>query len=55
MTTLSIIGVYFSGKQTFGDGTVYEGDFNEDMRHGDGVISWPNGEVRYFVFQLVNK
>ena len=36
---------YVIGKQTFEDGTVYCGEFDSDLRHGNGIISWPNGEV----------
>ena len=35
------------GKQTFEDGTVYEGNFESDLRHGIGTLTWPNGEVCY--------
>ena len=30
-----------SGKCNYSDGSVYEGEFINDMKHGTGVLQWP--------------
>ncbi|ESO88630.1 hypothetical protein LOTGIDRAFT_125797, partial [Lottia gigantea] len=37
--------VYYVGKQYWPDGSYYHGDFNLDVRHGNGKIVWANGET----------
>ena len=37
--------IYSEGIQHWADGSTYEGEFLNDMRHGTGVHTWPNGEV----------
>ena len=33
------------GRQYFADGSSYDGDFVQDLRHGFGQLTWPVGEV----------
>lgn len=33
------------GRYTFGDGSVYEGEFINDSPHGVGKLRYSNGEV----------
>ncbi len=33
------------GIQEWPDGCKYEGDFVNNLKHGTGVFTWPNGEV----------
>lgn len=33
------------GVQEWTDGSRYEGDFLNGVKHGDGTFTWPNGEV----------
>lgn len=35
------------GKYTFADGSVYAGDFQRDMRHGHGEMTYINGRTRF--------
>lgn len=41
--------VLFEGVQTWADGAKYEGDFVNDLRHGDGKLHWANGEVCWLI------
>ena len=38
------------GTQIWEDGSSYQGEFIEDMRHGRGLHKWANGEVQFDVF-----
>lgn len=33
------------GMQEWTDGSKYEGEFQNGLKHGDGTYTWPNGEV----------
>lgn len=41
---VTILNVYI-GLEVWPDGSRYEGNFVDDLRHGEGHHSWPNGEV----------
>ncbi|KAF6171556.1 hypothetical protein GIB67_018080 [Kingdonia uniflora] len=34
-----------SGKYTYSDGCLYEGEWRRGMRHGNGKIQWPSGAI----------
>jgi hypothetical protein len=34
-----------AGVQTWPDNSRYEGEFEEDRKHGHGIHIWPSGEV----------
>lgn len=33
------------GVQEWTDGSRYEGEFLNGLKHGNGIFTWPNGEV----------
>lgn len=33
------------GMQEWSDGSKYEGEYKNNLKHGTGVYTWPNGEV----------
>lgn len=38
------------GVQQWSDGSKYEGEFVNDLKHGSGVFTWTNGEVLLFEY-----
>lgn len=36
------------GIQEWPDGRKYEGEFVNNLKHGDGVFTWTNGEVTLY-------
>ncbi|MBC7812888.1 MAG: hypothetical protein H7175_17160, partial [Burkholderiales bacterium] len=38
------------GVMTFGDGTLYHGEWRDDTMNGQGVMTLPNGERREGLF-----
>ena len=43
---LSNVLAHVLGTQLWPDGSQYEGQFDNDLRHGDGQHTWTNQEVR---------
>lgn len=43
------ISEFSIGLQVWQDGGQYEGDFLNDMRHGEGELKWSNEEVMCFL------
>lgn len=39
--------------QVWLDGSRYEGEFQNDLKHGVGVYTWPNGEVWRFCLTII--
>ena len=46
--------VLCEGVQTWADGAKYEGDFVNDLRHGDGKLHWANGEVCWLILSRIS-
>ena len=38
-------GIDMDGKMTFANGNMYEGEFKDDMKHGEGKFTYANGDV----------
>jgi len=34
-----------TGRMWWSDGKVYEGDFHNNRKHGDGTLEWPDGRM----------
>ena len=32
------------GQMFYQDGTIYQGSYEKDVKHGSGCFSWPNGD-----------
>ena len=45
--------IYVVGTQFWPDGSKYEGQFDNDLRHGDGQHIWANQEVINIVNSLM--
>lgn len=39
------------GKYRWANGTVYEGQFKNDNKHGEGKLLYPNGKISFFVWE----
>ena len=45
--------LFATGVQWWADGSSYDGDFVQDMRHGKGTHTWANGEVGTLLWPLM--
>lgn len=44
--------LFLTGTQLWPDGSKYEGQFHNDLRHGQGEHKWANNEVNMFYLVL---